>query len=114
MADSDSITGKVIVSRKMSRDIKMRDLYLLVDDEEVDALQFGDSVELDLAPGEHRVKVTNRMFSKSKEFTLAAGEKAEFEVGNIPSFNPFTIVMLITGTMPYKVSLRQKELAVRH
>lgn len=108
MVDSPIQTGTLIVSRRAHKDIKMRDLYVLVDGEEADTLQFGETMEMDLPPGDHRVKVTNRMLSKSSEFSISAGEKVEFEVGNVPSYSPFTIVMLITGTMPYRVMIRRK------
>ena len=86
----------------------MRDLYLLIDDDREEILEFGDTVEVQLRPGDHRAKATNRMFSKSKEFTLGPGERVVFDVGNIPSWNPFTFVMLITGTMPYKVEIQRR------
>lgn len=100
--------GTVVFRRQMPKDIKMRDLYLEIDDDLEETLEFGDSLEVELPAGEHRAKATNRMFSKSKDFTLGPGDRIVFDVGNIPSFNPLTFVMLITGTMPYKVVIHRR------
>jgi hypothetical protein len=85
----------------------MRDLYLALDDEEERTMLYGDMLELAVDPGEHRIKATNRMFSRKLEFEVGSGETVRLNVANVPSWNPFFFVMLIVGTMPYKVSIER-------
>jgi hypothetical protein len=100
-------SGRVVIARKSPRDIKMRDLYLALDDEEERTMLYGDMLELAVDPGEHRIKATNRMFSRKLEFEVGSGETVRLNVANVPSWNPFFFVMLIVGTMPYKVSIER-------
>lgn len=97
----------VLIERKSSRDIRMRDLYVRVDDLPEDTLVYGESLELDLEPGPHRVLVTNRVFSKRLEFDLSEGQTATFSAACVPSRSILSVVMMLTGTVPYKVDIRQ-------
>ncbi len=85
----------------------MRDLYLLVDDLPEETMGYGDSLEFDLAPGSHRIKATNRVYSKTIEFELGEGETIRFSAACIPSRSVIAIVMMLTGTLPYKIELKQ-------
>lgn len=101
-------TGRVIVERNSSKDIKMRDLYLSIDDQPEETLLFGDSLDLALPPGEHRIKVTNRVYSKSVEFNIGDGQTARFQAANLPSRGLLSLLMVFSGTVPYKVAIEQK------
>ena len=100
--------GRVIIDRNAPRDIKMRDLYLTVDDQPEETLLFGDSLDLALPTGEHRVKVTNRVYSKSLEFRLEAGQTVRLQAANIPSRGLLSLLMVFSGTVPYKVSIERR------
>jgi hypothetical protein len=79
----DSAQGRIIVNRTSPRDIKVRDLIVMVDALPRETLKFQQSMELPLKAGEHTVKVTNNLLSKDLPFTLAAGETATFLAGNV-------------------------------
>lgn len=100
--------GQLIIERNSSRDIKMRDLYLSVDDLPEETLLFGDNLDLSLPAGEHRVKVTNRVYSKSLEFNLEPGQTIKLQAANIPSRGLLSLIMVFSGTVPYKVSIERK------
>ena len=87
----------LVVDRTMSTDIGIRDLYLRVDDWPEETLAFGESFEAPLEPGEHRIKVTNRLYSLTETFEIAAG--------NVPGKGLLTVLMAITGSGAYRVAL---------
>lgn len=86
----------------------MRDLYVLVDDDTEDNLLYGEYLELELPVGEHRIKITNRLFSKSETFTVSARETVRYRVANVPATGPIAVLMLLTGSGSYKVHLERR------
>ena len=101
-------TASVHISRNSPRDIRMRDLYLTVDDEEEHVLLFGDSLDIPLEPGDHTIRVSNRVYSRKLDFRIQESESAKFVVGNIPSKGLFSIFMIMSGTVPYKVWIERR------
>lgn len=101
-------TARLIVDRTAGDDIGIRDLYVLVDDLEERTVKFGKSLEYDIPAGEHRIKITNRLFSKAENFTIAEGQAIRFSASNVPAngglFGP---LMMISGTGAYKVRLKR-------
>ena len=95
------------VERKSERDIKMRDLYLTVDDQPERTLQYGQSLEVHLEPGEHRLKATNRLYSDQKTFTVKEGETVRFEGVNEPKGGLMNAVAIISGTVMYRPVLKR-------
>ncbi len=81
---NDVVQGRLIVNRTSDRDIKARDLIVRVDELPQETLKFQQSMELPLSPGEHCIKITNNLFSKSATFSIAAGETVTFTAGNVP------------------------------
>ncbi|MGV3614559.1 MAG: hypothetical protein ACO1SV_04405 [Fimbriimonas sp.] len=108
MSTSNAETsGRLIVDRTADDDIKIRDLYVLVDEEEERTVLYGKSLEYVLAPGEHRIKITNRLFSKVENFQVGAGQTIRFAVANVPAGGGlFAPLMMVSGTGAYKVRIR--------
>ncbi|MCC7230095.1 MAG: hypothetical protein IT203_06850 [Fimbriimonadaceae bacterium] len=100
--------GTLRIERSSPKDIRMRDLYVLVDDDTEDNLLYGEFLELELPVGEHRIKITNRLFTKSETMTVSAGETVRYRVANIPATGPMAILMLITGSGSYKVHMERR------
>jgi hypothetical protein len=98
-------TSQIVIERKSSKDIKMRDLYVRVDDLPEETILYGDTLELSLPPGEHQIKVTNRVGSRSLDFTLKEGETKRFVGACVSSRSLLSILMMIVGTVGYKVAL---------
>jgi hypothetical protein len=97
----------VVISRNSSNDIKIRELYVAIDDEEQRTLLFGQAVTLPATLGKHTILATNRLFSESMEFELAEGETARFAVANIAGGCAVSFAMIV-GVVPYRVSLRRE------
>lgn len=104
--DSES---HIVIERTSSRDIKMRDLYLVVDDLPEETLVFGDSLDLPVSPGPHRIRATNRIQTKTIDFDLVAGEIVRISAICIPARSLLAILMMLTGVVPYKVELKKLE-----
>lgn len=102
----DGKTG-VVVERKSERDIKMRDLYLTLDDQEERTLLFGESLELPLEPGEHRLKASNRLYTQEAIFTVREGETVRFEGVNVQKPGVLNAVAFLSGGVMYKPVLKR-------
>jgi hypothetical protein len=96
--------GMLVVTRNSRRDIKIRDLYLLVDDVEIGNVAFGGSIERPFPAGEHTLTVTNRLYSQKVTFDLEDGQRAEFEAANIAR-GCGGLLFVVVGMGPYQVSL---------
>lgn len=101
--------GLLVVDRTSPEDIKMRDLYLLVDEWPEETLLYGESYEVKLPPGEHRLKITNRLFSKTAEFTVEPNKTVRFRAANVASKGFLSLLVGITGSGAYKVKLEAKK-----
>ena len=98
--------GTLSVSRNSPKDIKIRELHLLLDEVEIGNLGFGDSIERSIPAGEHRVTATNRLYSKSEDFAIGEEETVTFETANIAS-GCGGLMFIVVGMGPYKVRLRR-------
>jgi len=103
----NSETGVLVVKRTSHEDLKMRDLYVRIDDLPEDTLLYGESLEVPLAPGPHHIKITNRLYSKSADFEVKAGENVRFNVANIENRGILNALMTMTGSFSYKVRLER-------
>lgn len=101
--------GTLVVDRTSDKDIGMRDLYVRIDELEEITLLYGEGVKVRLLPGTHRVKVTNRLYSRRAEFDLREGEQVRFEVANVPGSILFAPLLIIGGTGVYKVAIRRAD-----
>ncbi|HWD37869.1 MAG TPA: hypothetical protein VG944_03415 [Fimbriimonas sp.] len=99
--------GMLVVERTSDDDIKIRDLYVKVDDFSEGNVEYGDRLELPLQPGKHQLKITNRLFTQSADFDLKPGETVRFEATNVLLKGVFLPLMIVSGTGMYKVRLRR-------
>jgi hypothetical protein len=101
----------LIVSRTSDKDIGIRGLFVFVDDRDEVTLDHGQQLDLELEPGPHKLRITNRLVSKELEFVLASGEQALFQAANTQIKGLlgliFAGVVVIGGTGPYTVSLER-------
>ncbi len=84
----------------------MRELFVQVDELPEASLKFGQSLELELNEGTHRVKVTNRLTTQRAEFTVRGEETVRFDAANVPA-GAFFAPLLALGAGGYKVSLKR-------
>lgn len=100
--------GLLVIRRDSSTDIKVRDLYLHVDDAEEHNLLYGKSLELPLPPGEHTLAITNRLYTKRETFQLGDNETVTFQAANTVS-GCASIVFVAVGMGPYRVELSRQQ-----
>jgi hypothetical protein len=93
--------------RLSERDIKMRDLYLQIDRSSEVNLRFGETVELQVDPGEHRLELTNRLYRTSVDFSIESDEHVEFEVANVKKPGLLNAIAFISGSVNYKPVIRR-------
>ncbi len=98
----------VTITRDSSEDIKMRGLEVFVDDTFADDLYFGNTYSTCLEPGEHVIKVTNRLYTRRLSINLKDGQEANLQVGNyFGALGGF--MMSVIGFGHYKVFVKQIE-----
>lgn len=82
----------------------MRGLFLDLDGHYLANLKFGDSISQEIAAGHHKLRATNRLYTKLVEFEVAAGQTAQFRAANVP-FRGVWFFLSAFGTMIYNVQL---------
>jgi len=96
----------IIIDRNAENDIKMRGLDAFIDDVFVDNLPYNSSFTDDLNPGEHTIRVTNHLYSRSLHVNIQAGQTLHLQVGNYFDLVG-GIIMPSIGFGPYKVFVKE-------
>jgi hypothetical protein len=96
----------LIVSRTSDEDLKIRGIELLLDGEFIGDLSFGKTLQIEISPGHHVLKATNKLKSKALQFDAIAGERLEFLTTGVALFGLWTI-MAMMGTVAYRVTLER-------
>jgi hypothetical protein len=104
-AEKVTQTAQLVIVRDHPEDIQDRPVYLWIDGEKWDGvLKFGKTFTRELAPGHHKVKANNTLFSNTVEFDAAPGETIRYRCEN--GLSPGGIVMtLFMGVAYLKVRL---------
>ena len=89
--------ARITVTRKSSKDVRVRQVYISVDGRNVAELLYGDSVTADVDPGPHRIRANNTLVWKTVECDLKPGEHARYTVVNRPGFGSFAMLSLLGG-----------------
>lgn len=100
--------ARIAVHRTSEHDIKIRDLYVSIDDQPEENLPFGKSIEVPLNPGPHIVTVTNRLYTEKSSFEVAEGQSVSFIAANRAS-GCGAILFMVVGMGPYRVELKRQE-----
>jgi hypothetical protein len=70
------------ITRNGQRDFQDRQVYLFVDDEPWGKVKYGQALTGDIAPGRHRVRAFNTLFSHTIEVQAVAGEHVRLRCTN--------------------------------
>ena len=89
----------VTVNRTSHEDVGFREVFLLVDGQEVAILSHGESITHELPAGPHRLRVHNTLFWKTHDLVLRPGEHAKFVAINRAGFGTFGF-MTFLGASP--------------
>ncbi len=98
--------ASVTVTRTSEQDFKDRQLIIKLDDEPFGVLLFGESVSRDLAPGAHRLRVSNTFVWKTIDFHVKPGEQVRFEAINRPGRLTYPM-LLIMGVGPLYLTINR-------
>jgi hypothetical protein len=107
-AAEEILPASITVTRTSEADFKSRQVLVWIDGERVATLLWGDSITRDLPPGPHRIRVSNTLFWKSVECTLASGQQAYFEAVNRTGLGTIAMMMVL-GVAPLYVSVNRMD-----
>src|SRR5215207_4723227 len=103
----DGPTSRVVLTRRAVDDVKQRQVFVSIDGETVATLLFGDSVAIDVAPGQHRLRAHNTLVWKNASVDLKAGEEAWFRIVNRPGPGTYAMLSLL-GTGPIYLTFERE------
>ena len=98
--------SRITVMRNAPNDVKVRQIVLSLDGEELATLLFGESLTREIAPGEHRLRAHNTLVWKTVDFTIEAGAHVRYRVVNRPGPGTYAMLSLL-GTGPIYLTLEQ-------
>jgi hypothetical protein len=102
----ETAPAQITVSRTLPNDIGTRDVILVLDDQPLATLRYGQSVTRDITPGHHRLHAHNTLKKQAVEFDIQPGEKVRFVTSNYAGF--WTWVGIALGAGPIYLKLQQE------
>lgn len=75
-------SAQLTINRNSGSDFQDRQVYLFVDDEPWGKVRYGRPVTREIAPGRHRVRAFNTLFSHTIEIEAVAGEHVRLRCTN--------------------------------
>lgn len=102
----DMRPASVTVTRNATSDFQQRQLVVFLDDERLGDLMFGQTISRDIAPGPHRLRVSNTLVWKTVSFDVKPAEQVRFEAINRAGKLTYPM-LLILGAGPLYVTLRR-------
>ena len=97
----------VTLARTLSGDVGERQVVARIDGGPPRTLYHGQSVTLELPPGEHRLRVHNTLVWRTVPFTVEAGEHRTFDILNYaPRFAFGLLAVVGAGPLLLKVTER--------
>ena len=98
----------ITVARTSGEDVGFREVFLLVDGEEVAVLSHGESVTHELPAGPHRLRAHNTLFWKTHDIVLQPGEHARFVAANRAGWGTFGLLMML-GAAPLYITFERAQ-----
>lgn len=98
--------SSVTIARTHATDVGLRQLVISLDGERLGDLLFGQSMQRDVEPGPHRLRVSNTLVWKTLEFAVKPGEQVRFEAINRAGKLTYPM-MVILGVGPLYVTVKR-------
>lgn len=98
--------ASITIARTHATDVGLRQLVISLDGERLGDLLFGESVQRDVAPGPHRLRVSNTLVWKTLEFDVRPGEQVRFEAINRAGRLTYPLLVLL-GAAPLYLTVRR-------
>ena len=94
--------AQLTISRNGASDFQDRQVYLFVDEEPWGKLRYGQALSREIAPGRHRVRAFNTLFSHTIEVDARPGEHVRLHCTNgMPSIGFLMMIFLhVTALRP--------------
>ncbi len=94
--------AQLTISRNGAHDFQDRQVYLFVDDEALGKVRYGKAVTREIAPGRHRVRAFNTLFSHTIEVDALPGEHVRLHCTNgMPTAGWLMLIFLhVTALKP--------------
>jgi hypothetical protein len=102
----ETTPAQITVARTLPNDFGTRDVILVLDDQPLATLRYGESVTRDIAPGHHRLHAHNTLKKQTAEFDIQPGERVRFVTSNYAGF--WTWVGIMVGGGPIYLTLQQE------
>lgn len=100
--------AQLTITRNSSSDFQDRQVYLFVDDEPWGKVRYGRAVTREIAPGRHRVRAFNTLFSHTIEIDAVAGEHVRLRCSNaMPTAG--WLMMIFLHVTALRVRLEREE-----
>lgn len=100
----DMKPATVTVTRADPADFKQRQLMIYLDGQRLGEILFGQFLTHEIAPGSHRLRVSNTLVWKTVSFDAKPGEAVRFEAINRPGKLTYPM-MIVMGVGPLYVTL---------
>ena len=98
--------SSVTIARTDATDVGMRQLVITLDGERLGDLLFGESMQRDVAPGPHRLRVSNTLVWKTLEFDVKPAEQVRFEAINRAGRLSYPL-LFVFGACPLYLTVRR-------
>jgi hypothetical protein len=98
--------SSITIARTHLSDVRLRQLVITLDGERLGDLLFGESVQRDVAPGRHRLRVSNTLVWKNLDFEVNPGEQVRFEAINRAGKLTYPL-LVVFGAAPLYLTVRR-------
>lgn len=107
MESTDRASARITLSRTDSTDVQQRQIYARIDDGPSHTLVFGNTVTLEVPPGDHRLRANNTLYWKTVTFSVAAGQQVEFALINRSGVFGLGFLALL-GVAPLSLAIERR------
>ena len=98
--------SSVTIARTHSTDVGLRQLVITLDGERLGDLMYGEAMQRDVAPGTHRLRVSNTLVWKTLAFDVKPGEQVRFEAINRAGKLSYPL-LFVFGACPLYLTVRR-------
>ena len=89
----------ITVTRRSPDDVGFREIYVLVDGEQIAELAYGTSVTREVEAGLRRIRAHNTLFRKTHEILIAPGDHVRLSAANRSGWGTFGLLGVL-GVAP--------------
>lgn len=101
-----ALSAQLTVSRTLSSDVGMREVYIYLDGRMIATLKNKQTVTREIPPGRHALRAHNTLVGKTIEFDARPGDHVRFTTSNRSGCA--TSLIFIIGAGPLYISLERE------